>query len=119
MFCGPAPAHGDQASMAKHARLKTRSAVRKSPAVGGSARSGTQRAASGEEGRLLVKPPPAPESVALFEQAVEAFHRKQYGVAGERFRAVMTRFPMERALLDRTRVYLQLVDREMSARPDG
>lgn len=66
-----------------------------------------------------VAPPPAAESVALFEQAVDALHRKHFELAGERFRALLARFPAERALLDRTRVYLQLVEREVNRGPSG
>jgi tetratricopeptide (TPR) repeat protein len=53
----------------------------------------------------------------LFEQAVDAFHRKQYASAVDHLRGLLDRFPAERALLDRTRTYLQLAERELNRQP--
>jgi len=60
---------------------------------------------------------PSAEAVTFFEQAVDAFHRKQYGLAADRLRVLLDRFPAERALLDRTRTYLQLAERELNRQP--
>jgi tetratricopeptide (TPR) repeat protein len=60
---------------------------------------------------------PNAQGVALFEQAMEALQRKRYGVAADRFRDLLKQFPTERALLDRTRVYLDLAERELNRQP--
>jgi tetratricopeptide (TPR) repeat protein len=44
---------------------------------------------------------------------MEALHRKQYSTAAEKFRQLLVHFPSERALADRSRVYLELAKREM------
>jgi len=107
--------------MAKRARLKHPPSQRK---MRSTARAVRPSASSSVDRRVSViavpvAPPPAAECVALFEQAVDALHRKHFELAGERVRALLTRFPSERALLDRTRVYLQLVEREVNRGPSG
>lgn len=54
------------------------------------------------------------QAVALFQQAMEALQRKRYGVAADKFRLLVDRFPGERALLDRSRMYLELAQREQN-----
>ncbi len=66
-------------------------------------------------------PPPPPEvpdaqAVRLFQQALESLHGRQYAAAAEGFRGLLDRFPGERALLDRSRVYLELAERELNRR---
>jgi tetratricopeptide (TPR) repeat protein len=72
-------------------------------------------------GRSVAPPPPppgpSPEAVALFQQGMEALQQHHYGPAAESFKALIDRHPLERALLDRARVYLELCNREMSKRP--
>ena len=60
---------------------------------------------------------PSPEAVALFQQGMEALQQHQYGPASEAFTRLLERHPLERALLDRARVYLDLCARELSRRP--
>ncbi len=55
--------------------------------------------------------------MALFQQAMDALQRKRYDVAADRFRNLLKQFPTERALLDRTRVYLDLAERELNRQP--
>jgi tetratricopeptide (TPR) repeat protein len=57
---------------------------------------------------------PDPQALTAFQQAMEALQQKQYRAAAERFRALLTRFPEEGALLDRSRVYLGLAERELN-----
>jgi tetratricopeptide (TPR) repeat protein len=66
-----------------------------------------------------VAPPPGPnpEAVAGFQQAVEAMQRHQYADAAERFMVLITRYPAERGLLDRARVYLDHCQRELQRQP--
>jgi tetratricopeptide (TPR) repeat protein len=60
---------------------------------------------------------PNAQGLALFEQAMEALQRKRYSVAADRLRDLLKQFPTERALLDRTRVYLDLAERELNRQP--
>ena len=62
-------------------------------------------------------PGPAPNAVDLFEQGMQSLQRHRYDAAAGAFRAILEGFPGERALLDRTRVYLDLCERELSRQP--
>lgn len=63
-------------------------------------------------------PPPAPrkpgfyEAVAIYERGVQALQRHEFAVAAEQFRAVIERYPEERELLERARLYLRVCERE-------
>lgn len=62
--------------------------------------------------------PPAPrkpgfyEAVAIYERAVQALQRHEYGAAAEHFRAVISRYPEERELQERAVLYLRVCERE-------
>ena len=60
---------------------------------------------------------PSAEALPLFQDAMAALQRHAYQAAATGFRALITRFPAERALLDRTRVYLALCERELQRKP--
>jgi tetratricopeptide (TPR) repeat protein len=60
---------------------------------------------------------PAGTAVAIFERGMSALQRHAFGDAASVFRDLLIRFPAERALLDRARVYLDLCDREARRRP--
>lgn len=62
-------------------------------------------------------PAPAPEAVGVFQTGMEALQRHQYRPAADSFHALIARFPGERALLDRARVYADLCERELGRRP--
>lgn len=65
-------------------------------------------------------PPPAQppaEAVHSFETAMQALQRHQYSQAAELFRSLISQYPTERALLDRSRVYLGICERELARRP--
>jgi len=62
-------------------------------------------------------PGPSAEAVSLFQQGMEALQRHRYDQGAEAFRSLVDRFPSERALLDRSRVYLELCERELRRRP--
>lgn len=64
-------------------------------------------------------PEPAPprkpgfyEAVAIYERGVQALQRHDYAGAAELFRAVIDRYPEERELLERARLYLRVCERE-------
>lgn len=48
---------------------------------------------------------------------MESMQRHEYADAATGFRTLLDRFPAERALLDRSRVYLDLCERELRKRP--
>jgi Tfp pilus assembly protein PilF len=49
----------------------------------------------------------------VYEHGVGALQRHDFRVAAERFREVLQRFPEERELHDRARLYLRVCDREL------
>jgi tetratricopeptide (TPR) repeat protein len=48
---------------------------------------------------------------------MQALQRHAYRDGAERFRTLLERYPLERALLDRSRVYLELCERELRRQP--
>lgn len=64
-------------------------------------------------------PPPGPsaQAVATFEEAMQALQRHAYQQAASGFGNLLERYPAERALLDRARVYLELCERELKRQP--
>src|SRR5262245_29259539 len=68
-------------------------------------------------------PPPAPrkpgfyEAVAIYERGVQALQRHDFGGAASHFRTVLDRYPDERELLERARLYLRVCERETSRQP--
>jgi Tfp pilus assembly protein PilF len=62
-------------------------------------------------------PRPAIEAVALFEQAMQALQQHDYTAAAEVFRGLMSDYPREGALRERSVVYLALCERELARRP--
>ena len=65
------------------------------------------------------QPPSAPaaEAVSTYERAMQALQRHDYQRAAASFRQLIESFPGERALLDRSRVYLDLCQRELERQP--
>ena len=63
-------------------------------------------------------PPPAPrkpgfyEAVAIYERGVQALQRHDYTTGAELFRTVIDKYPEERELLERARLYLRVCERE-------
>jgi len=62
-------------------------------------------------------PRPPVDAVVTFEKAMEALQLHRYADAATTFRVLLDRFPAERTLLDRARVYLDLCDRELRRQP--
>ena len=69
--------------------------------------------------------PPVPrrpayyEAIAVYESGVRALQRHDFTGAAEHFRSVVQRFPDERELLERARLYLRVCERETANRPTG
>ena len=63
-------------------------------------------------------PPPPPrkpgfyEAVAIYERGVQGLQRHDFTGAAELFRTVIERYPEERELLERARLYLRVCERE-------
>lgn len=71
-------------------------------------------------------PAPAPprkpgfyEAVAIYERGVQALQRHDYKAAADQFRIVLERYPDERELLERARLYLRVCERETARQPAG
>jgi tetratricopeptide (TPR) repeat protein len=70
-----------------------------------------------------VSTPPPPrkpgfyEAVAIYERGVQALQRHDFSGAATSFRAVLDRYPEERELLERARLYLRVCERETSRQP--
>lgn len=76
--------------------------------------------------RREAAPPPAPprkptfyEAIALYETGVRALQKHDFDGAANSFRAVVQRYPEERELLERARLYLRVCERETAQRPAG
>lgn len=82
---------------------------------------------SAPETREPVQPPPPPppaarkpgfyEAVAIYERGVKALQRHDFQAAATFFRTVLERYPEERELLERARLYLRVCERETSRQP--
>jgi tetratricopeptide (TPR) repeat protein len=59
------------------------------------------------------------EAVAIYERGVQALQRHDFSGAATSFRAVLDRYPEERELLERARLYLRVCERETSRQPPG
>jgi tetratricopeptide (TPR) repeat protein len=78
---------------------------------------------------VKAQPPPAPpatppaapspprkpgfyEAVAIYERGVQALQRHDYATGADLFRTVIDKYPEERELLERARLYLRVCERE-------
>ncbi len=59
------------------------------------------------------------EAVAIYERGVQALQRHDYDGAAGFFRAILERYPEERELLERARLYLRVCERETARQPAG
>ncbi len=81
------------------------------------------RVSAPEPPRAKEPPPPPPkkpayyEAIALYERGVQALQRHNYPAAAEHFRTVLERYPEERELVERARLYLRVCERETSRQP--
>ena len=71
-------------------------------------------------------PAPAPprrpafyEALAVYETGVRALQRHDFQAAADSLRGVIQRYPGERELVERARLYLQVCERETARRPSG
>ena len=66
---------------------------------------------------VVVKKPAYYEAIAIYETGVRALQKHDFSTAAEQFRAVIHRYPDERELLERARLYLRVCERETANRP--
>jgi tetratricopeptide (TPR) repeat protein len=59
------------------------------------------------------------EAIALYESGVRGLQRHDYEAAAAAFRSVLERYPEERELHERARLYLRVCERETARRPAG
>ena len=59
------------------------------------------------------------EAIALYESGVRALQKHDFQQAATQFRAVLDRYPEERELHERARLYLRVCERETARRPAG
>jgi len=87
-----------------------------------------RRGSSAERKPAPPAPTPAPvaarkpgfyEAVAIYERGVQALQRHDFEAAAGFFRTVLDRYPEERELLERARLYLRVCERETSRQPSA
>ena len=70
----------------------------------------------------VVAPPPPPppvrkptyhEAVAMYERGLQALQRRDFAASADALRTVIERYPDERELLERARLYLKVCEREL------
>jgi tetratricopeptide repeat protein len=66
------------------------------------------------------QPPPPPvrkptyhEAVAMYERGLQALQRRDFAASADALRTVIERYPDERELLERARLYLKVCEREL------
>jgi tetratricopeptide (TPR) repeat protein len=59
------------------------------------------------------------EALAVYETGVRALQRHDFEAAADSLRGVIQRYPGERELVERARLYLQVCERETARRPSG
>jgi tetratricopeptide (TPR) repeat protein len=62
------------------------------------------------------KKPTYHEAVSLYERGLQALQRRDFASAAEALRNVIARYPDERELLERARLYLKVCERELEPR---
>lgn len=105
--------------MAKQRRTKPRPGVRSKPAVVARTSASRPGPKVTPAAAPVVKPPvPASylEAVALYEQGVAALQEHDYPRASSVLRSVLSRYPGEKELHERVRLYVNVCERHMAPR---
>jgi tetratricopeptide (TPR) repeat protein len=66
-----------------------------------------------------VRKPAFYEALAIYESGVRALQRHDFAVGAGNFRDVIQRYPGERELVERARLYLQVCERETARQPSA
>ncbi len=110
------------AKAAKAPRRAARGVVSSKPReVAKPAPKAAPRAVAAPEPAPPAPPPPRKpgfyEAVAIYERGVQALQRHDFQAAADQFRIVLDRYPEERELLERARLYLRVCERETARQP--
>lgn len=101
--------------MAKQRRVRTRTRARKAEP--------RKRPPAAQPVPEKTPPPPPPqrtsylEAVGHYERGLDALQRHEFQAAADAFRTVLERYPEERELHDRARLYLRVCQRETEPPP--
>jgi tetratricopeptide (TPR) repeat protein len=100
-------------------RRKVAARTRPTPRVSSSRpkAAATPRAAAAAPAPAPARKPGFYEAVAIYERGVQALQRHDYPGAADQFRIVLERYPEERELLERARLYLRVCERETARQP--
>jgi Tfp pilus assembly protein PilF len=110
---------------ASSARISARKPARgkATPYAGRPARADAVRPVAVQARPAPPEPPSAParkptyhEAVALYERGLQALQRHDFAAAADALRNVIERYPDERELLERARLYLKVCERELMPR---
>jgi Tfp pilus assembly protein PilF len=74
------------------------------------------RPAPAQPAETAPKKPTYHEAVALYERGLQALQRHDFAAAADALRSVIERYPDERELLERARLYLKVCERELMPR---
>ena len=119
-----APARGK--ALPKTARSSSRSSASEAkakpvkPAAKAAAKPAARATAEPAPPPAQPVPPKKPsfyEAIAIYESGVRGLQRHDYPAAADAFREVLARYPDERELAERARLYLRVCERETSLRP--
>ncbi len=114
--------------MAKKRRVTPTRAPKKKPAAKTKASAKAPRAVAAPVPPKTAPTDPPPvaqrrpayyEAIALYERGVRALQKHDFQQAAGQFKAVLDRYPEERELHERARLYLRVCERETAKRPAG
>src|SRR4051812_30991806 len=106
--------------MAKHARSKTgrvETGSRRPDRSREKPASSSSAAATSNATPAPIVPQSHIQAVELFQRGMESLQKHAYKAASESFKAILDRFPTERVVAERSRLYLELSERELKRRP--
>lgn len=97
-------------------RRPIKRAKRETRSTAGARTSGNRAIATANETAPVAPPPPKPtyhEAVAMYERGLQALQRRDFAASAAALRNVIQRYPDERELLERARLYLKVCEREL------
>lgn len=114
-----AKAPARKAAPKRAAARKTRPAAPPARSARPSTQGGAQQPPTPAAAPAPPRKPGFYEAVAIYERGVQALQRHDYDAAAGFFRTILDRYPEERELLERARLYLRVCERETERQPAG
>lgn len=121
-----APRRGAKARTTRPATPKRTAAPKRSaatpgkrvtpPPVAAAPKPAPQKPEAAAPAQVPARKPTYHEAVSMYERGLQALQRRDFSTAAEHLRTVIERYPDERELLDRARLYLKVCERELEAR---